>query len=69
MPSPSIIESESEGSEPAAEVAAAPAEPVPAEQKKKRKPVGVTVEERKVAVGGDLVPMADKHQTRVPWKE
>lgn len=66
MPSPSTLESDAESSvvEPAAEVA-----PAPAEKKKKQKPVGVTVKERKVAVGGNLVPMADKHQTRVPWKE
>ena len=66
MPSPSTLESDAEGSvvQSSPEVA-----PAPAEKKKKQKPVGVTVEERKVAVGGNLVPMADKHQTRVPWKE
>ena len=66
MPSPSTIESDAEGSvaEPAAEVAPASA---PAEKKPKPKPVGVTVGERAVAVSGNLVPMAEKHQTRVPW--
>ncbi len=77
MPSPSMLESDFEGSvvEPFSEVAPAPAEPspeaapAPAEKKKKQKPIGVTVEARAVAVEGKLVPMADKHQTRVPWKE
>jgi len=66
MPSPSTLESDAEGSvvKPAAEVA-----PAPAEKKKKAKPVGVTVEARAVAVEGKLVPMAEKHQTRVPWAE
>ncbi len=76
MPSPSTLESDAESSvvEPAAPALAeqspeaAPA-PAPAEKKKKQKPVGVTVETRAVAVEGKLVPMADKHQTRVPWKE
>lgn len=72
MPSPSTIESDAEGSvvEPAAPAPAEPsseAAPAPAEKKKKQKPVGVTVEARAVAVEGKLVPMADKHQTRVPW--
>ena len=68
MPSPSTLESDAEGSvvEPVAEVAPAPA---PAEKKKKQKPVGVTVEKRMVAVGGNMVEMAEKHQTRVPWAD
>ena len=66
MPSPSTLESDAEGSvvEPVAEVA-----PAPAEKKKKQKPVGVTVEKRMVAVGGNMVEMAEKHQTRVPWAD
>jgi hypothetical protein len=68
MPSPSTIELDAEGSvaEPAADVLPAPA---PAEKKKKPKPVGVTVGERAVAVSGKLEPMAEKHQTRVPWAD
>lgn len=64
MPSPSTIESDAEGSlvEPAVQ-------PAPVEKKKKPKPVGVTVGERAVAVGGKLEPMAEKHQTRVPWAD
>jgi hypothetical protein len=73
MPSPSTIESDAEPDGEAETLPSSPpeaaAEVAPSKERKKRKPVGVEVGERAVAVDGKLVPMDQSEQTPVPWKK
>lgn len=71
MPNPSTLEGDQESSAPAVPVNDGLVAPAPPEKPKrvKQKPLGVTVEQRTVAVNGKLVPMEDKHQIKTSWQE